>query len=90
MKLIVLGHLGSDPCFGFIVISVVLTLNAHQITALLLVLLLGSTMLLDWITRSTPYGRSLFALGGNAESARSWNKGQSLISAFAIVGLLQP
>ena len=76
--------------FGFIVISVVLTLNAYRSLPLLLVLLLGSTMLLDWVTRSTPYGRSLFAVGGNAESARrvGIKVNQIRVSAFAIVGLM--
>jgi len=76
--------------FGIILISAVLTLNAYRSLPLLLVLLIAITALLDWITRSTPYGRSLFAVGGNSESAR--RVGMKIkrirVSAFAIVGLM--
>ena len=76
--------------FGIILISAVLTLNAYRSLTLLLVLLIAFTALLDWITRSTPYGRSLFAVGGNSESAR--RVGMKIkrirVSAFAIVGLM--
>ena len=76
--------------FGFIVISAVLTLNAYRSLPLLLVLLITFTAFLDWVTRSTPYGRSIFAVGGNAESAR--RVGMKIkrirVSAFAIVGLM--
>ena len=76
--------------FGIILISAVLTLNAYRSLPLLLVLLIAFTALLDWITRSTPYGRSLFAVGGNSESAR--RVGMKIkrirVSAFAIVGLM--
>ena len=76
--------------FGLIVISAVLTLNAYRSLPLLLVLLIAFTAFLDWITRSTPYGRSIFAVGGNAESAR--RVGMKIkrirVSAFAIVGLM--
>ena len=76
--------------FGVIILTVVLTLNAYRSLPLLLVLLLSSTVLLDWITRSTPYGRALFAVGGNAESARrvGIKVNQIRVSAFAIVGLM--
>ena len=76
--------------FGIILISAVLTLNAYRSLPLLLVLHIAFTALLDWITRSTPYGRSLFAVGGNSESAR--RVGMKIkrirVSAFAIVGLM--
>ena len=76
--------------FGIILISAVLTLNAYRSLPLLLVLLIAFTALLDWVTRSTPYGRSLFAVGGNSESAR--RVGMKIkrirVSAFAIVGLM--
>ena len=76
--------------FGLIVISAVLTLNAYRSRPLRLVLFSAFTAVLDWITRSTPYGRSIFAVGGNAESAR--RVGMKIkrirVSAFAIVGLM--
>lgn len=81
---------GQVLVFGAIVVAVVLTLNAYRSLPLLLVLLLALTALLGWVTTSTPYGRSLFAVGGNAESARRVGmKVQRIrVSAFAIVGLM--
>jgi len=81
---------GQVIAFGVIVIAVVLTLNAYRSLPLLLVLLIGITALLGWITRSTPYGRSLFAVGGNPESARrvGINVKYIRVSAFGIVGLM--
>lgn len=81
---------GQVAAFGAIVIAVVLTLNAYRSLPLLLVLLVAFTALLGWISTSTPYGRSLFAVGGNAESARRVGmKVQRIrVSAFAIVGLM--
>ncbi len=81
---------GQVIMFGVIVIAIVLTLNAYRSLPLLLVLLVAFTALLGWVTTSTPYGRSLFAVGGNAESARRVGmKVQRLrVSAFAIVGLM--
>lgn len=81
---------GQVVAFGVIVVAVVLTLNAYRSLPLLLVLLVALTALLGWITTSTPYGRSLFAVGGNAESARRVGmKVQRIrVSAFAIVGLM--
>lgn len=81
---------GQVVAFGFIVVAVVLTLNAYRSLPLLVVLLVAFTALLGWVTTSTPYGRSLFAVGGNAESARRVGmKVQRIrVSAFAIVGLM--
>jgi len=85
-----LGLWGQVISFGVIVLAIVLTLNSYRSLPLLLVLLVTFTALLGWITTSTPYGRSLFAVGGNAESARRVGmKVQRIrISAFAIVGLM--
>ncbi|MEM7259778.1 MAG: ABC transporter permease, partial [Pseudomonadota bacterium] len=76
--------------FGIIVIAIILTLNAYRSLPLLLVLLVGITALLGWVTTSTPYGRSLFAVGGNSESARrvGINVKYIRVSAFGIVGLM--
>lgn len=81
---------GQVIAFGIIVFAVVLTLNAYRSLPLLLVLLVAITALLGWVTTSTPYGRSLFAVGGNAESARRVGmKVQRIrVSAFAVVGLM--
>ncbi|MFA3918470.1 sugar ABC transporter permease [Ruegeria hyattellae] len=81
---------GQVIAFSIIVVAVVLTLNAYRSLPLLLVLLVAITALLGWITTSTPYGRSLFAVGGNAESARrvGMKVKRLRVSAFAIVGLM--
>ena len=81
---------GQVTAFGIIVLAVVLTLNAYRSLPLLLVLLVAITALLGWITTSTPYGRSIFAVGGNAESARrvGMKVRRIRVSAFAIVGLM--
>lgn len=81
---------GQVLAFGTIVIAVIVTLNAYRSLPLLLVLLVGITTLLGWITTSTPFGRSLFAVGGNAESARraGFNVNRIRVAAFGIVGLM--
>ena len=81
---------GQVAAFGVIVVAVVLTLNAYRSLPLLLVLLIAITALLGWVATSTPYGRSLFAVGGNPESARRVGmKVQRIrVSGFAIVGLM--
>ncbi|MCO5154024.1 MULTISPECIES: sugar ABC transporter permease [unclassified Shinella] len=81
---------GQIAAFGVIVLAAILTLNAYRSIPLLLVLLVAITGLLGWVTTSTPYGRSLFAVGGNAESARrvGMKVKRIRVSAFAIVGLM--
>lgn len=81
---------GQVVAFGAVVIAVVLTLNAYRSLPLLLVLLVGITALMGWISTSTPFGRSLMAVGGNAESARRMGFPVSRIrvAAFGIVGLM--
>ncbi|WP_372572273.1 sugar ABC transporter permease [Ruegeria jejuensis] len=81
---------GQVIAFSVIVIAVVLTLNAYRSLPLLLVLLIGITALLGWVTTSTPFGRSLFAVGGNQESARrvGMNVKRIRVAAFGIVGLM--
>ena len=81
---------GQVIVFGVLVIAVILTLNAYRSLPLLLVLLVGITTLLGWITTSTPFGRSLFAVGGNPESARrvGMNVKRIRVAAFGIVGLM--
>ncbi|MHA3979188.1 sugar ABC transporter permease [Halovulum sp. GXIMD14794] len=76
--------------FGTLILAVILTLNAYRSLPLLLVLLLGITALLGWVTTSTPFGRSLFAVGGNAESARrvGFKVKRIRAAAFGIVGLM--
>ena len=76
--------------FGFLVVAVVATLNSYRGVPLLVVLLAGLTALLGWITTSTRFGRSIFAVGGNAESARrvGINVRRIRVTAFGIVGLM--
>ena len=70
--------------------AAVATLNAYRGVPLLVVLLIGLTAVLGWITTSTPFGRSLFAVGGNQESARrvGMNVKRIRVAAFAIVGFM--
>jgi D-xylose transport system permease protein len=81
---------GSIASFAVIVIAVILTLNSYRSLPLLLVLLVSITALLGWVTTSTPFGRSLFAVGGNAESARrvGFKVKRIRAAAFGIVGLM--
>ncbi|WP_282607818.1 sugar ABC transporter permease [Pelagibius sp. Alg239-R121] len=81
---------GQVIVFSGLVITIILTLNAYRSLPLLLVLLVGITALLGWITTSTPFGRSLFAVGGNPESARrvGMKVKRIRVAAFGIVGLM--
>lgn len=55
--------------FAVLAFAAVATLNSYRGVPLLVVLLVSLTALLGWVTTSTPFGRSIFAVGGNAESA---------------------
>jgi len=81
---------GQIAFFAVTVFAAVLTMNAYRSVPLLIVLLVALTALVGWITTSTPFGRSIFAVGGNAESARrvGMNVKRIRVAAFAIVGLL--
>jgi len=76
--------------FALIAAGTVATLNAYRGVPLIVILLLIVTTILAWLTTSTPFGRALFAVGGNQESAR--RVGISVtnirIAAFSIVGLI--
>lgn len=84
------ASVGKVAFFAVMALAAVGTLNAYRGVPLVMILLLGFTALLAWITTSTPFGRALFAVGGNAESAR--RVGISIntirIAAFSIVGLM--
>ena len=81
---------GQVAFFGILAFAAVATLNAYRGVPLLVVLLVGLTALLGWISTSTPFGRSLFAVGGNQESARrvGMNVKRIRVAAFAIVGFM--
>ncbi len=81
---------GQIAFFGFLLLAAVATLNSYRGVPLLVVLLVGLTALLGFITTSTPFGRSLFAVGGNAESARrvGMDVKRIRVAAFGIVGLM--
>ena len=84
------ASVGKVAFFAVMALAAVGTLNTYRGVPLVMILLLGFTALLAWITTSTPFGRALFAVGGNAESAR--RVGISIntirIAAFSIVGLM--
>ena len=76
--------------FSILIIGATILLNLYKGVPILILILLALTFLLGWISTSTSYGRSIFAVGGNAESAR--RVGISIefvkISAFGIVGFM--
>lgn len=76
--------------FAVLVFAAVLTMNAYRSVPLLIVLLVSLTAVVGWVTTSTPFGRSIFAVGGNAESARrvGMNVKRIRVAAFGMVGLL--
>lgn len=81
---------GQVVFFAVLALAAVATLNSYRGVPLMVVLLIGITATLGWVTTSTPFGRSLFAVGGNAESARrvGMNVKHIRIAAFGIVGLM--
>lgn len=86
----ILATSGQILFFATLVVAAVITLNSYRGVPLLVILLLGITALLGWISTSTPFGRALFAVGGNAESARrvGISVQRMRVAAFAIVGLM--
>ena len=85
-----LSLIGQLALFGGLAIAAVATLNSYRGVPLLVVLLVVLTFVLGWVTTSTPFGRSLFAVGGNKESARrvGMNVRRIRVAAFGIVGLM--
>ena len=81
---------GQSLFFAVMVLGAVWTLNAYRGVPLLVVLLILITGILGWVTTSTPFGRSLFAVGGNPESARrvGMNLKRIRVAAFGIVGMM--
>ncbi len=81
---------GSIAFFAVLALAAVWTLNSYRGVPLLVVLLIGMTALLGWVTTSTPFGRMLFAVGGNQESARrvGISVQRTRVAAFGIVGLM--
>lgn len=76
--------------FAVLVLAAVATLDAYRGVPLPM-LILGTVMaLLWWITVATPFGRRLFAIGGNPESARRVGIPVKCmrVAAFALVGLM--
>jgi len=86
----VYADLGKIVGFGLLAAVGVAILNGYRGVPVVVVLLLAVTALLGWITTSTRFGRALFAVGGNTESARrvgisiTWTR----VAAFTIVGLM--
>ncbi|MDF5753610.1 sugar ABC transporter permease [Spongiactinospora sp. TRM90649] len=65
-------------------------LNGHRGVPLAVVIFIGCVVLFDLILRHTRYGRSVFAIGGNAEAARraGLRVNRIRMSVFAIAGLM--
>jgi D-xylose transport system permease protein len=70
--------------------TVVAVLNAWQGVPVALLILVGITALVEFVLKRTKYGRSIFAVGGNAEAARraGINITAIRISVFALASLL--
>ena len=81
---------GQIGIFALLIFAAVITMNTYRSVPLLILLLLAVTALVGWITTSTPFGRMIFAVGGNAESARrvGMNVKRIRVVAFGIAGLL--
>ena len=81
---------GQIALFAVLVFGAVLTMNSYRSVPLLVLLLVTITALVGWVTTSTPFGRAVFAVGGNPESARraGFNIRRIRVAAFGIVGLL--
>ena len=91
-----LERLAAGPLWGRIAIfagfaaAAVATLNAYRGVPLLMLILGAVIAALWWLTTSTPFGRYLFAVGGDAESARRVGipVRKIRVAAFALVGLM--
>ncbi len=81
---------GQVAFFAVLVFAAVLTMNSYRSLPLMILLLLAITALMGWITTSSPFGRAIFAVGGNPESARrvGINVKRVRVAAFGIVGLM--
>lgn len=81
---------GQNIFLRVLILGTIGTMNSYRSVPLLVVLVLGLTAIVGWIITSTPFGRSIFAVGGNAESARrvGMNVRRIRVTAFGIVGLL--
>ena len=81
---------GQVAFFAVLVFAAVITMNNYRSLPLMILLLVALTALMGWVTTSTPFGRSIFAVGGNAESARrvGMNVKRIRVAAFGIVGLM--
>ena len=81
---------GQVAFFAVLVFAAVITMNSYRSLPLMIFLLVAATAAVGWVTSSTPFGRSIFAVGGNAESARrvGLNVRRVRVAAFGIVGLM--
>jgi D-xylose transport system permease protein len=64
------GLAGQVIVFGVVVLVAVAVLNADRGVPSGVLILLGFVVILDYVTRRTPFGRHIYAVGGNAEAAR--------------------
>ncbi len=82
--------IGQISFFAILVFGVVAMLNSYRGVPVLVVFLALLTGVLGWVTTSTPFGRALFAVGGNAESARrvGMDVKKVRVAAFGVVGMM--
>jgi D-xylose transport system permease protein len=65
-----LGDVAQVAVIGVLVLIAVAVLNADRGTPSGVLILLGLIVVLSYVTLRTPFGRHLYAVGGNAEAAR--------------------
>ena len=72
------------------IFAITTVFNSYRGIPILILVLGAITTLLWWVTTSTPFGRYLFAIGGNAESARRVGipVKKIQVAAFTIAGLM--
>jgi D-xylose transport system permease protein len=64
------GALAQVVVIGVLVLIAVAVLNADRGTPSGVLILLGFIVILSYVTTRTPFGRHVYAVGGNAEAAR--------------------
>ncbi len=86
----IIAAFGQVAFFALLAFGAVFTLNGYRGVPYVVILLISLTALLGWVTTSTPFGRALFSVGGNAESARrvGISVQKTRVAAFAIVGFM--
>ncbi|HMP08543.1 MAG TPA: hypothetical protein PJ982_19520 [Lacipirellulaceae bacterium] len=73
---------------GQALLLVVLVCNLYRGIPLPLIILISLAAVADWLTRNTPFGRYLYAIGGNEQAASACGVpvDRTILTAFVIMG----